>query len=132
MVGQDFLDEGAVLVGDQRLQVVEVERLALADELLGHREVDAVGLAAHVLVDPRQLDLELVGTEGERSQHSVPARPAHLGDDVAAVGEGEQGELDAESVTDLGAHGVDRSENVFYLPGPPAPQGDRAAPPREM
>jgi hypothetical protein len=33
------------------------------------------------------------------------------------VGEGEQGELDAELVTDLGAHGVERSENVFYSPG---------------
>ena len=44
----------AVLVGDQRREVLGRGLLAaaLADVLGGHREVDAVGLAADVLVDP--------------------------------------------------------------------------------
>ena len=49
----------------------EAGRLAasLSDVLRGHREVDAVGLAADVGVDPVELDLELVGDRR-------PARPA--------------------------------------------------------
>ena len=52
----------------------------------------------------RQLDLELVGAERERAEHAVAAGLAHRGDDVAAVREGEERELDAELVTDGGAH----------------------------
>ena len=37
------------------------------------------------------------------ADHGVPVD--HSDDDVAAVGEGEDGELDAEVVTDLGVHG---------------------------
>ena len=116
VVGEDLLDVGPVLVGDERLEVVDPERLALADEVVRHGEVDAVGLAADVVVDPGELDLELVGAEGEGAEHAVATGPAHLGDDVAAVGEGEERELDAEAVTDLGAHVGQRNENVFHLP----------------
>ena len=81
----------------------------LPDELLGHREVDAVRLAVDVLVDPGELDLELVGAERERAEHPVAAGLADRGDDVAAVREGEERELDAELVADGGAHVPPRS-----------------------
>ena len=105
VLGQHLLDELPVLGRDQGLEGVEVERLTLAHELLGHGEVDPVGLAATVLVDPGELDLELVRAEGQGAEHAVAARPADLGHDVSAMGEGKERELDAEAVTDLGAHG---------------------------
>ena len=70
-----------------------------------HDDVDAVGLAVDVLVDPVQLDLELLGREGERAEHAEAAGLAHRGDDVAAVAEGEDRELDAELVADRCTHG---------------------------
>ena len=61
-----------------------------------HDDVDAVRLAVDVLVDPVELDLELLGRERERAEHAEPAGLAHRGDDVAAVAEGEDRELDPE------------------------------------
>ena len=81
----------AVLLGDEGLEVGQLEVLALAHELLGHGEVDAVGFAADVLVDPGQLLLELLGAEGQRPEHAVAAGLRDGGDDVAAVREGEEG-----------------------------------------
>ena len=77
----------------------------LAHVLRRHHDVDAVGLVAHVLVDPVELDLELVGREGERAEHAEAPGLAHRGHDVATVGEGEDRELDPESVTDRRPHG---------------------------
>jgi hypothetical protein len=62
-------------------------------------------VVADVLVDPRQLDLELLGAEADGAEHAEAAGLAHRDDDVAAVREGEDGELDAELVADGGAHG---------------------------
>jgi hypothetical protein len=47
----------------------------------------------------------LIRAEGEGAEHAVAAGPADLGHDVAAMGEGEERELDAESVTDWSRHG---------------------------
>ena len=132
VLGEHLLDEVAVLGRDHALERAEVELLALADELLRHREVDAVRLAVDVLVDPRELDLELVGAERERAEHAVAAGLADRGDDVAAVREGEERELDAEPVTDRGLHDFLRSETS---PGRRFEQGkreqrDRTAPVR--
>ena len=52
-----------------------------------------------------QLDLELLGREADRAEHAEAARLRDRGDDVAAVGEGEDRELDAEAVAELGVHG---------------------------
>ena len=101
---EQVLDVPAVLFGDGRLEAVEIEVLALAHELLGHGEVHAVGLAADVGVDPGQLDLELVGAVGEGPENAVATGLAHGGDDVSAVGEREQRELDAEALGDGRAH----------------------------
>ena len=74
------------------------------DGLLRHHGVDAVRHPVDVLVDPVQLDLELLGTEADRAEHAEPARLAHGRDDVATVGESEDRVLDPEHVTELGAH----------------------------
>jgi hypothetical protein len=69
-----------------------------------HDRVDAVGLPVHVLVDPGQLDLQLVGAEADRPQHPEPASAAHRRDDVPAVAEGEDRVLDPQLVADRRAH----------------------------
>ena len=69
-----------------------------------HHHVDAVRLAVDVLVDPPQLELELLGAEGERAEHAQSPGPAHRGGDVSAVGEGEDGELDAEHLAQAVLH----------------------------
>ena len=91
------------------LEVVGVDALGQLD-LGRHDEVDAVGLAVDVLVDPLQLDLELVGREVERAEHAHAAGPAHRGDDVAAVAEREDRELEAQVPGELGAHAPDRTD----------------------
>ena len=72
--------------------------------LVGDDDVDAVGVVADVLVDPLELDLELLGREADRAQHAETAGLAHRDDDVAAVGEREDRELDAEFVADGSVH----------------------------
>ena len=76
------------------------------DRLLRHHRVDAVRLAVDVLVDPVELDLELLGAEADGAEHAEPAGLAHRGDDVAAVREREDRVLDPEHVTQWGSHGV--------------------------
>ena len=103
---EQFVDELTVLVGDQRVEAVDARlgAAALPHVLRRHHDVDAVRLAVDVLVDPVQLDLELLGAVGERAQHSVAARLAHGRDDVATVREGEDRELDVETLADRGPH----------------------------
>ena len=73
--------------------------------LAGDDDVDAVGMVADVLVDPVELDGQLLGAEAHRAEHAEPARPADSGDDVAAMGESEDRELDSELITDRCVHG---------------------------
>jgi uncharacterized membrane protein len=57
-----------------------------------------------VVVDPAQLLLELIRSERHPAEDTEPTRIAHRGDDVTAVAEGEQRELDAELLADLCFH----------------------------
>ncbi len=109
VVGEDLQGEVAVPgrheSADLRLQLV---RIHLVHPLVLGRDDDvhAIGLLPDVLVDPRQLDLELFGVETDGAEHADPARVGNRRDHVSAVGEGEDGEFDAELATDLGVHGV--------------------------
>jgi hypothetical protein len=105
VVGQNPLHELLLFGRNQGAEGLQVERLALADELLRHGEIHAVRLATAVLVDPGQFNLELIGAEGQGAEHAIATGPTDLGHDVTAMGEGEERELDAESVTDWSEHG---------------------------
>jgi hypothetical protein len=108
VVREDLLDELAVLGRDHLAQLLlELLRVHLAHALVlpGDHEVDAVGLVADVLVDPLELDLELLGREADGAEHAEAARLRDGGHDVAAVGEGEDRELDAQAVAEIGVHG---------------------------
>jgi hypothetical protein len=54
-----------------------------------------------VLVDPVELDGELLGREADGTEHAEPAGIADGGDDVAAMGEGEDRELDPQLIAEL-------------------------------
>ena len=108
-VGEDLVGELDVLLRHhvpqhlpELLGVELVHPLVLA----GDHDVDAVGLVADVLVDPLQLDLELLGREADGAEHAEAAGLGDGGHDVAAVGEGEDRELDAELVAEGGVHVV--------------------------
>ena len=107
VVGEHLLDELAVLGCDHlfelRLEVLGIHTFGQLD-LGRHHEVDAVRLAVNVLFDPFQLDLELVGREVQRAQHAHASRPGHRGDDIAAMAEGEDGDVEAEVAGELRAH----------------------------
>ncbi len=72
--------------------------------LAGDDDVDAVGLVAHVLVDPLELHLELLGGEPDGAENAEATRIADGGHHVATVGEGEDRELDAKVVAKVGVH----------------------------
>ena len=108
MLVEQSLDEPAMLVGHQLLQVLDrrLVTAALADVLRRHHDVDAIGLAADVIVDPVELDLELLRREGERPEHTEASGTAHGSDDVTTMREGEQRDVDVELVADGRAHGA--------------------------
>src|SRR5207247_6127586 len=84
-------------------------------------DVDAVRVLADVLVDPVELDGELFGREADGPEHAEPTRLADSGDHVAAVGESEDRELDAELVAEGRSHGVilPQNWNAFHNEGSP-------------
>ena len=109
VVGEQLRGEVAVAVGHEllhlRLELLGRHVLDAHALVLGRdHEVDAVRPVAHVLVEPRQLDLELLGREPDGAEHAEPTGLGHRGDDVAAVREGVDRELDAEAFGELGAH----------------------------
>ena len=107
VLGEHLVEPLAVVLGDHRLQLVGHPvgiELARARIRRGHHHVDAVGLSVDVVVDPVELDVELLGREGQCTEHAEPAGAAHGGDDVAAVAEGEDRQVDAERVADARVH----------------------------
>ncbi len=108
MIGEDLLAEVQVLLRHhlaQRLgQLLGGQVRVHALVLVRDHDVDAVGVVADVLVDPFQLDLELLGGEADRPQHAEATGLAHRDDDIAAVREREDRELDAELVADGSVH----------------------------
>jgi hypothetical protein len=62
-------------------------------------------MVTDVFVEPVQLNLELIGTETDGTKDAETAGVGHRSGHVAAVGEGEDGELNPETFTKLVMHG---------------------------
>ena len=109
VVGQDLARELQVFFRHERVELL-LEHLGLqiggvhALVFIGNDDVDAVGMVADVLVDPLQLDLELLRRVADRPEHAEPAGLANGDDHVTAVGERKDRELDIEFVADGGVH----------------------------
>ena len=110
VVGEDLARKLQMLLRHERIELL-LEHLwrqiggIHALVLVRNDDVDAIGMVADVLVDPLQLDLELIRRVSDRAQHAEPACLAHGDDDVPAVGERKDRELDVELVADGGVHG---------------------------
>ena len=76
----------------------------MPSNLAGTMRSTPYDFAADVVVDPRQLLVQLLRGERRRTEHAEPAGVGHGGDDVAAVTEGEEREIDTELLTDGWLH----------------------------
>ena len=90
-------DEG-FMFGRDRGQCASA--LAFTREAVGDDQIDAIGLAADMRVDPRQFLLKPFGRERSGAEDAHAARFRHRDDDIAAVREGEEGEFDGEHRAD--------------------------------
>src|SRR5215207_1718235 len=83
---EDVVDELLLLDRQQRTKCLAVETaLVGAHVLLGEQEVDSVWASLHLLLDPRQIDLELLGCVCDCAEDPEAAGVRDGGDDVAAV-----------------------------------------------
>ena len=96
LLGHHVRQHLAQLVGGQ----VRIDALVL----VGGDDVDPIGVIADVLVDPVELDFELLGGEADRAEDAEAARLADGHHHVAAVCEGEDRQVDAELVAEWGVH----------------------------
>lgn len=98
---EQFSCEIAVLLRHSRGELLPGHvLLASGGHVIGHQNVDAIGLAADVRIDPIQLRLDRVRRVRGCPEHAEAARAADGGDDITTVAEGEQRELDAQRVAD--------------------------------
>ena len=74
-------------------------------KLRRQQEIDAVGAASDLGVDPGKIDLELLGAVSDRSEHTEAAGTRHGGHDVSAVTEGEDRKLAPEQFGDRSLQG---------------------------
>ncbi len=102
---QDVVDELAVSIGDQRADVVErVPAVLVAGVLRRNDQVDAVRAVTDLVLDPLQVDLELFGRVGNGTEYAETTRFRHGGNDVTAVAEREDRELDTQHLGGGGLH----------------------------
>ena len=105
VAGQDLVHEVGVRGRNELADVVERESAVGTTGEAGRDDhVHAVGLVADLGLDPFQVDLEALRRVGHRSQHSHATGFGHRGHYVAAVAEGDNGELDAQHFGDPGPH----------------------------
>ena len=97
---QKLIDIGDMLGRDQRLQILGRHRVfALVIHFIGDQQVDAIGLAVDVFVDPIQLDLKGLRGVADRAKHAETAGFRDLGHHIAAMAKGEQRKINAQFFT---------------------------------
>lgn len=106
VTAQDVVDERDVFGRDELADVVEGVAPLIGTRVLGrHDEIDAERPTSDLVLDPGEIDLELLGRMGHGAEHTHPARFGHRGDDIATVREGEDRNVDAEHLGNGGLHG---------------------------
>ena len=99
VLGEQIAHVLLVLRRDPGADLFRGEGFFLAVEASGNEQVDAVGLAVDLVVDPGQLDVERLRRMADGAEHAEAPGVAHGGDHVAAMAEGDERELAAEHVT---------------------------------
>ena len=94
-----------MLIRKQLAELAAIETaLVGARELLRDQQVDPERLSLHLLLDPAEVDVELLGGVRDGTEDAAPACVGHRRDDVAAVAEAEDGDVDADQVSGRCAH----------------------------
>jgi hypothetical protein len=108
VAAQQVVHVGAVAVGDFRREAALGGAGLGADrQILRHQQIDTVGMAVGMGVDPGQFDFELLRGGAGRAEHAEPAGAADRGDHVAAMAERHQRKADPQHLTELGLHQAD-------------------------
>ncbi|GKU48007.1 hypothetical protein NJB14194_46230, partial [Mycobacterium montefiorense] len=103
--GEQVFDERAVLLRKQVPDLFRVDAALLGADVFGRQQqVDPVGLAAGLLLDPGQLAAQPLRAVRDRPEDAESARVGDRGDDIATVAEGAYRELHTEQLGDSGPH----------------------------
>ena len=97
-------NEFAMLLRDTPLELRVVRAGVLAYHVLGNQQVDTERLSVDTLVDPVQLDSQLLRIQADRAEDAESPSIRHLGDDIPAMRKGEKGKLDSEFSAEPRAH----------------------------
>ena len=100
---EDVVEKIAVGLRNQARRIV---RRALGVLVIGGRndDVDAVGSAAHMVIDPAQFGFELFGADSRSAENTEATGLRDLDDHIAAMREREDRQLATQSFTDRRAH----------------------------
>ena len=99
VAAQDVVDELDVSSRDKASDVVECVAAGIGACVLGrHDEVDAVGQIAHFGFDPGEVDFELLGRVSDRTEHTHASGSGDRGDNIAAMCERKDRNVDAKHV----------------------------------
>ena len=95
VTAQQVVHESAVFGRDLRGEVGGAcAGLGADGQVLGDQQIDPVRLAADMVVDPAEFGFQLLRRVARCAEDPEPAGLADRGDDVAAVGEGKEREVD--------------------------------------
>jgi hypothetical protein len=102
---EQIVDPLAMSRCDHRLELLFRHVALVFADVFGRDDgVDPVWLAVDMLVDPLQLELQLLGAVGHRAQHPEATGSADGSHHVAAVAKGKDGEFDPQLFADFGLH----------------------------
>jgi hypothetical protein len=105
VAGEYVVDELLLLGRQQPANRLPVEpALVRAGVLLRQEQIEPVRPALHLRLDPAEIDLEPLGRVRDRAEHTEPAGVGDRRDDVSAVAEGEDRELDPEQLAHTVLH----------------------------
>ena len=107
---EDVVDVGLVLGGDQVANLADVEAALVGTGVLRrHDQIDTEGAVTDLVLDPLEIDLELLWRMGNCAEHTETTRFGDGGNDVAAVSEREDRNVDPEHVGHRGLHEITSS-----------------------
>ena len=96
VVDQQRVDVAPILGGDHVGELLAGQPLPLTDRLLGHDDVDAIRLAAHLGLNPIEFLLKLFRGECHGAEDAEAARIGDSRDHVPTVAERQQWNVDSE------------------------------------
>ena len=73
-------------------------------QIFWDQDINAVRLAVHMRIDPRQFNFKLFRIKGRRAEHAKPTCLGHRRHNIAAVAKGKKREIDPQSFAKFVGH----------------------------